>query len=264
MVFEGYRRGLALFDIDKDGDLECLSTVQEDYDESVPSVTYVWLLKGVNGHEAKNISYYVRPGHAPDEFMFKDKNDNKPLQTGRYIYSDYKDCLLLEMPYGSSQGKAKHQLQREIPDAAKVFAGFRSGLALFDIDNDGDLDCVSTVQEDYDESVPSATYMWLLKGMNGHEARNETYLVIPGAKHGEFLFKDIDSDGPLKTGYYDYTDYKTCVVMRMPYRSYEECVLWVTEEVKDDIPQNCKDYFEDNCENAKLSYDKKICSGVEI
>ncbi|KAH6937728.1 hypothetical protein HPB50_003717 [Hyalomma asiaticum] len=62
------------------------------------------------------------------------------------------------------------QVGEDTADIAKVFAGFRSGLALFDIDSDGDLDCVTTVREDYDESVPSATYVWFLKAVNGHEA----------------------------------------------------------------------------------------------
>ncbi|XP_037510177.1 uncharacterized protein LOC119386954 [Rhipicephalus sanguineus] len=157
-------------------------------------------------------------------------------------------------------GKAKHKLQREIPDSAKVFGGFQSGLALFDIDEDGDLDCVSTVQEDYDESVPSVTYVWLLKGINGHEARNISFYVRSGDAPDEFLFKDKNDNKPLQTGRYIYSDYKDCLILEMPYQNSQECMLWISWEVKDNIPKICTDYFEDNCEDSKISYDEATCS----
>ncbi|KAL3246724.1 hypothetical protein MRX96_057455 [Rhipicephalus microplus] len=157
-------------------------------------------------------------------------------------------------------GKAKHQLQHEIPDAAKVFHGFRSGLALFDVDNDGDLDCVSTITEDYDESVPSITYVWLLKGVNGHEAKNISYYVRSGNAPDEFLFKDKNDNKPLQIGRYVYSDYKDCLILEMPYGSSQECMLWISWEVKNNIPKVCMDQLEDNCEGSKLSFDEATCS----
>ncbi|KAL3246725.1 hypothetical protein MRX96_057456 [Rhipicephalus microplus] len=157
-------------------------------------------------------------------------------------------------------GKAEHQLQRERPDLAKVFQGFRSGVALFDVDQDGDLDCVSAVQEDYDESVPSVTYVWILKGVNGHEAKNISYYVRRGDAPDEFLFKDKNDEKPLQTGRCIYSDYKNCVLIELPYGSSQECMLWISWEVKNNVPKACTDEFEEYCGDSKLSYDEATCS----
>ncbi|XP_075538247.1 uncharacterized protein LOC142572781 isoform X1 [Dermacentor variabilis] len=77
-------------------------------------------------------------------------------------------------------GNAKNQLQPEFPDVGKIFEGFRAGLALSDIDNDGDLDCLTATQVDYNASVESATYVWHLQAVNGHEARDIYFYVRPG------------------------------------------------------------------------------------
>ncbi|XP_065282495.1 uncharacterized protein [Dermacentor albipictus] len=144
----------------------------------------------------------------------------------------------------------------------KVFENFENIVAIFDIDKDGDLDCLTAVRTDYNRGARSTKYVWILKGLHGHQSRNVTYLVLAGPERGEFMFKNLDDDGPFQKGSYDYSDYKNCIVMRIPYNSGEECVLWVTEEVKNNIPQNCMDYYEDSCDNAKLAYDKESCEGV--
>ncbi|XP_049517581.1 uncharacterized protein LOC119440403 isoform X2 [Dermacentor silvarum] len=157
-------------------------------------------------------------------------------------------------------GEARSQLQPEFQDLAKVFEGFRSGLALFDIDSDGDLDCLTTVQEDYDASVPSAVYTWFFKAVNGHEARNISFYFRAGDAPGQVLLKDKNVDGPLQNGAYDYSDYKNCVVVEMPYENSQECMLWITWEAKNKVPQRCTDEYEDACDNAKEIFDDDTCS----
>ncbi|XP_065282486.1 uncharacterized protein [Dermacentor albipictus] len=152
-----------------------------------------------------------------------------------------------------------HCLQADGPERM-VFGGFRSGLALFDMDNDGDLDCVSTVTEDFDESVPSVTYVWLLNAVNGHKARNISFYVRGSDTPGEFLFKDKNADGPLQSGTYLYSDYKDCLILEMPYGSSQECMMWISWEVKDQPPQDCTDQYQDKCEIGKLAFDDATCS----
>ncbi|KAH7961747.1 hypothetical protein HPB52_011863 [Rhipicephalus sanguineus] len=50
-MFEIFPVAIAIFDTDKDGDLDCLTTVRSNYDEKDHKVTYTWLLAGLNGHE---------------------------------------------------------------------------------------------------------------------------------------------------------------------------------------------------------------------
>ncbi|XP_065281103.1 uncharacterized protein [Dermacentor albipictus] len=157
-------------------------------------------------------------------------------------------------------GKAKNQLQPEFPDVGKVFEGFRAGLALSDIDNDGDLDCVTTTQDNYNASVQSATYVWHLQAVNGHEARDIYFYVRPGDAPGQILFKNENVDGPLQEGTVFYSDYKDCVVVDLPYGNSQECMLWVSWEAKNNVPQRCRDEYEDKCEDAKEAFDEETCS----
>ncbi|XP_075538244.1 uncharacterized protein LOC142572780 isoform X1 [Dermacentor variabilis] len=157
-------------------------------------------------------------------------------------------------------GNAKNQLQPEFPDVGKVFEGFRAGLALFDIDNDGDLDCVTATQQDYNASVPSVTYVWHLQPLNGHEARNIYFYVRPGDGPGQILFKDKNVDGPLQEGTMLYSDYKDCIVLDLPYGGYQECMLWISWEANNNVPQRCTDEYEDKCEDAKQAFDEETCS----
>ncbi|XP_037562330.1 uncharacterized protein LOC119441786 [Dermacentor silvarum] len=157
-------------------------------------------------------------------------------------------------------GEVKNLLQHEFPDVGKVFEGFRAGLALFDVDNDGDLDCLTTTEVDYDASVPSAVYIWFLQGVNGHEGRNITYYVRPGDGPGQLLLKDQNVDGPLQTATIFYSDYKDCVVVDLPYENSQECMLWISWEVKNNVPQRCIDEYDGSCENAKQTFDDETCS----
>ncbi|KAL1476125.1 hypothetical protein MTO96_036747, partial [Rhipicephalus appendiculatus] len=156
----------------------------------------------------------------------------------------------------------KHKLQHEVADAVKVLDNFASGVAIFDIDKDGDLDCLTGVRTDYDKKTSTVTYVWLLKGVNGHEAKNISFQVRPGPTPSQFLFRDIYSEESFGIGTYDYTDNKNCVVMEMPYHDSQECLLWVTWKVVDAIPQHCLDHYEDNCDDGKLAYDKDSCGDI--
>ncbi|XP_077512303.1 uncharacterized protein LOC144123328 [Amblyomma americanum] len=56
-----------------------------------------------------------------------------------------------------------------------------------------------------------------------------------------------------------YTDYKDCVVMEFPFEDHQECLMWVTSEVKDKVPHYCTDQYQDNCEDGVKAYDKESC-----
>ncbi|KAL1473370.1 hypothetical protein MTO96_038736 [Rhipicephalus appendiculatus] len=158
--------------------------------------------------------------------------------------------------------RPEQELQHDVADARKVFANFVNVVAIFDIDKDGDLDCLAAVRTDYDKDASTATYVWLLKGLNGYEAQNISYEVRTGPKTDQFLIRKKDTVEDFQLGTYDFSDNKNCVVMEMPYHGSEECVLWVTWKAVHDLPQYCLDHYEDNCEDAKLAYDKETCGAI--
>ncbi|XP_037508556.2 uncharacterized protein LOC119385077 [Rhipicephalus sanguineus] len=73
----------------------------------------------------------------------------------------------------------------------------------------------------------------------------------------------IMGDDPTeKIANFVYTDYKTCAVTRIPYKNSESCILWVNRKGLNDIPQQCVDQYEDNCDLELTAFDKGTCSGV--
>ncbi|KAH6939544.1 hypothetical protein HPB50_019332 [Hyalomma asiaticum] len=170
MVFDNFENVVAIFDVDKDGDLDCLTAVRTDYDKDASIVTYLWILKSVNGHQWRNISFEARPGPMPSQFLIRNKDADEPYKLGTYDYTDYKNCVVMEMPYNHSDG-----------------------------------------------------------------------------------------DAPLQVGKYLYSDYKDCLLLEMPYENSQECMLWISWEVKNNIPKACTDHYEDSCDDSKLAFDEATC-----
>ncbi|KAL1439530.1 hypothetical protein MTO96_001295 [Rhipicephalus appendiculatus] len=157
-------------------------------------------------------------------------------------------------------GEAKHKLRHEVADASKVFEKFPSAVAIFDQDLDGDLDCVTAVRTDLNPETHESTYIWILKGLNGNTPENITLHVKPGATPDTFSLTTGNDNANEQTADFLYTDYKDCLVVNIPYKNTEQCMLWVADARKDDIPQSCVDYYEDNCDTEKTAYVKDVCS----
>ncbi|XP_077513052.1 uncharacterized protein LOC144124290 [Amblyomma americanum] len=170
-------------------------------------------------------------------------------------------CILgLSVPLAPAE--AKHNEQRELPDAFEIFESFPSAVAISDQDLDGDLDCVKGVRTDFDKESKKATYVWLLKGKNGQAGTNITFHLKPGATPEKADYLLDDSHGPWKTVQYLYSDYKDCVVGDVLYKETEQCMLWVSDQVKHDVPQRCTDKFKDICDFGVMAYDEDSCSGI--
>ncbi|XP_077514037.1 uncharacterized protein LOC144124947 [Amblyomma americanum] len=166
-------------------------------------------------------------------------------------------ALALSVTLSPAQGR--HKETHDLPDALKLFETVLSGTAIFDQDLDGDLDCVTGVRTEFDKEAQTATYVWLLKGQNGQPGTNITFHLKPGPTPDKADFLSDDSDGPWQTMEYLYSDYKTCLVLDFPFKEGDQCMLWVWNQVKDDVPQWCTDNFKDICGYEVLAYDKDSC-----
>ncbi|KAK8765201.1 hypothetical protein V5799_032188 [Amblyomma americanum] len=165
--------------------------------------------------------------------------------------------FLLALP--AAQCKAKHQLNHDVVDAFKAIGAVVYSIALFDIDQDGDLDCVTALRTEFDKSVPSATYVWILPGLSGKEKKNVTIHVRAGTSPDKPVLT-VGDDGPEQTAKFFYTDYKTCAVFEAPFQGLEECMVWVAKDVIADPPQDCVDEYEDNCDVKHIACDENTCS----
>ncbi|XP_077512309.1 uncharacterized protein LOC144123331 [Amblyomma americanum] len=164
-------------------------------------------------------------------------------------------CFLL-LAFSSASCKEK---RHDTVDAFKSLENFEYAVALYDIDNDGDLDCLNAVRTEFEREPKSATYVLSLKGPNGQNVRNYTYFLRPGhTPDRNVVVIDNDFDHPLNDRYV-YSDYENCIIMKFPLEDREACVLWVSSAVKDDVPQTCVDQFQENCSEGTPTYDKDSC-----
>ncbi|XP_075538243.1 uncharacterized protein LOC142572779 [Dermacentor variabilis] len=152
--------------------------------------------------------------------------------------------------------------QDGVADIMKVFEKHPYGVAILDTDNDGDLDCLTAVRTKFDKDGPSADYVWLLKGLNGHVKTNITVHFEKGDAPDKAFVTIDDDDGPQQEARAIYADFQTCAVMEIPYNGNPQCMLWTTDEVKDNVPDKCTEQFRKNCDVEVVAYDKESCSQV--
>uniref|UniRef100_A0A023GDM8 Putative lipocalin-2 1 n=1 Tax=Amblyomma triste TaxID=251400 RepID=A0A023GDM8_AMBTT len=167
--------------------------------------------------------------------------------------------LFLLVPSVTQCG-AQDQLKQDVVDAFKIFENLDNAVAMLDVDLDGDLDCLVAKRTEFDKNGPSATYVWILSGLNGEEKNNITFHLKPGPSPDKPAFTLGNGGGPEQIANFVFADYQSCAVIQLPYGGGQECMLWVTNETKDNYPQYCVDQYEDNCGGQKIAYDENTCS----
>ncbi|KAL1486172.1 hypothetical protein MTO96_047068, partial [Rhipicephalus appendiculatus] len=98
-------RGVAIYDVDGDGDLDCVTAVRTELSEEPLKATYVLLFKGLGGKQPRNVTVRVTPGSTPDTDHFTLDDDYDFVQEGHFYYTNYKNCAVMEHPYGGVRGK---------------------------------------------------------------------------------------------------------------------------------------------------------------
>ncbi|KAL1467646.1 hypothetical protein MTO96_042021, partial [Rhipicephalus appendiculatus] len=78
---------------------------------------------------------------------------------------------------------------------------------------------------------------------------------------GEFLFGPcgvLFPDHPAKVLYFNG---KNCIIASMVLFGFRQCIMGVTPEVKDSVPDECVQYFDQNCgPNRYTLYSKEECA----
>ncbi|XP_072144644.1 uncharacterized protein [Dermacentor andersoni] len=107
-----------------------------------------------------------------------------------------------------------------------------------------------------------ATYVFLFKGHHGTEKKNVTFHLKPGATPDRIIiYFDNNAEEEFEAQYL-YTDYRTCAVVKGPYEG-ERCLLLVSKDMAEDVPESCLANFEDTCGVAGNLYSKELCPDDE-
>uniref|UniRef100_A0A034WXN5 Lipocalin 26 n=1 Tax=Rhipicephalus microplus TaxID=6941 RepID=A0A034WXN5_RHIMP len=146
-------------------------------------------------------------------------------------------------------------------DFFKVIQIHPNGVAILDTDEDGDLECLKAVRTKFEEGQ-AADYVWILKGLHGRPKRNIT-VHFKKADQPDRAIVAIDDDEDWKQeSRLIYADYKNCAVVEIPYNDNTQCMLWTSEEAKDNVPSQCTEEFRKNCDKEVVAYDKATCNQV--
>ncbi|XP_077552804.1 uncharacterized protein LOC144167407 [Haemaphysalis longicornis] len=168
-------------------------------------------------------------------------------------------CLTFHM----TSAKEKNQLERNVTDLFEVSQWYPIAVALFDQDQDGDLDCLYAVRSELDFDARTVTYTFIFGGRNGQDRQYVKFYVRDGPTKGTMLFSEEDGEGGEQIGTVVYAEHETCSVVQMPYKNRQECILWTVPERVNSLPQTCIDQFEDICDLSVPVYDES-CDYKEL
>lgn len=161
-------------------------------------------------------------------------------------------------------GEASYRSDDKILDTFDVMRALPHAVAIYDVDDDGDLDCVTAVRTEFSEEPQRATYVLLFKGVGGNQPRNVTFHITHGSTPDTNRFTlDDDYDFVQEARFY-YTNYQNCAIMEHPFAGLQECILWTTIDSFHDIPENCMLEYKNTCKDAAKPYDEESCSEFDL
>ncbi|KAL1439533.1 hypothetical protein MTO96_001298 [Rhipicephalus appendiculatus] len=156
--------------------------------------------------------------------------------------------------------QASHQSDNNVVDAFKIFRTIPRATAIYDIDGDGELDCVTAVRTELSEDPLETTYVLLFKGIGGNEPRNISFHIKPGRTSDATSFTIDDDSDFVQDAHFHYTNYQNCAVMEQPFRGVHECVLWTTSDTFAEVPEDCMLEYKNSCKDATKAYDEDSCA----
>ncbi|XP_075550524.1 uncharacterized protein LOC142584267 [Dermacentor variabilis] len=160
--------------------------------------------------------------------------------------------------YFPASSKAQHKLQRNLTDTFELFDKFPYVVLVYSSGEDPEFQCLTNKRTELDMNAKKATYVWMFKGHNGSERKNVALHLSAGDAPDRVVFTLNNDTEHTMVAHFVYTDYKNCVVVEIPYDG-DQCQLWVSKEVEDNIPQHCLDHLEDICDVSKEEYSKELC-----
>ncbi|XP_049527773.1 uncharacterized protein LOC125947336 [Dermacentor silvarum] len=126
------------------------------------------------------------------------------------------------------------ELHRETPDAFEAFARFPHVVAIFNWNDDAFFECLEGKQISFDPEAKKTTYIFMYKGHHGEDKKNVAYHISQGPAINEVIY---------------YLD--------------DECMLFVSKQAADNVPQECIEQYNDICGIAFSVYARDLCPDDE-
>uniref|UniRef100_A0A034WXA3 Lipocalin 24 n=1 Tax=Rhipicephalus microplus TaxID=6941 RepID=A0A034WXA3_RHIMP len=165
-------------------------------------------------------------------------------------------CVAFVVTPASS--RAPHKLERNVTDTFELFDKFPYVVLVYSSGEDPEFQCLTNKRTELDMQAKKAPYVWIFKGGNGRTRKNVALHLSAGDAPDRAVFTLDDDTKNTKVAHFVYTDYKDCVIVEIPYDG-DQCQLWVSKEVEDDVPQHCLDHLEDICDVTEEEYSKELC-----
>nr|XP_037275064.1 uncharacterized protein LOC119167652 isoform X1 [Rhipicephalus microplus] len=165
--------------------------------------------------------------------------------------------------FGLATATPRRNVPPERVDTFRTIAAFQEVVAISTSTNDTSFKCLSAIRTEYDPEAKTATYVWRLRGQGGTERRNVTFTITAGTTSNQANYI-VDADNTtVYTGYTHYTDFQNCLITTITYRDHDHCLLWVQRSVANDIPQNCLQNYEANCDVRVPIFEIDLCNNDE-
>ncbi|XP_050038143.1 uncharacterized protein [Dermacentor andersoni] len=149
--------------------------------------------------------------------------------------------------------------RREPTDAFRMIGAFPRAVSISTSSNDSSFKCLSAIRTHFDPQAKKATYVWRLRDDEGRVKKNVSFDIEEGNSIDQVTyFVDNDRTRPF-TAYYNYTDYKNCMIIIVPYNGHDHCMLWVKRVIAHSVPQHCLERYEENCEVRVPTFENDLC-----
>ncbi|KAK8757903.1 hypothetical protein V5799_004466, partial [Amblyomma americanum] len=140
-----------------------------------------------------------------------------------------------------------------------LYTEFPQPVAAFTSSNHSSFKCLSATRRAFDPKAKTATYVWHFKGHSGDNGKDVSLNFFPGDAPGQTRFYLNEDKTRVFTVLFEYTDYKSCAVVKLPYENHDHCMLWVRGAVVHNVPKDCLETYKGICDVRVSLVDGNIC-----
>ncbi|XP_037579013.2 uncharacterized protein LOC119461718 [Dermacentor silvarum] len=148
--------------------------------------------------------------------------------------------------------------QPSTPNAFQFIASIPEYLMLGDSNNDGIFECQTAERTEVNVEKTEVTYLLKFKGRHGTKVKDVSFHISAGSTPDTFVYTPEDDPSYTEIVKIAYTNFKNCVVDQGKYYD-EHCIMYISKDVANDVPAECKKNFEEICGVSSSSNWDDVC-----